>query len=850
MLWAAAFWISVAAILYGYVGFPLLVAVVGWIRSRGVRKEPITPPVSLIIAAYNEEDGIEGRIQNALHTDYPEDALEIIVASDGSTDATDEIVSRFDSERVRLLSLPRQGKAYALNEAVRHSRGDILVFSDANTLFEPDALRALVRNFADPEVGGVAGHTGYVTAEDGESAGLGETLYWRYDTWLKRLETRTGSVVSAHGGMYAIRKVLFEPIWDAAVTDDFAISTAVVEQGWRLVFEPGARGWEAPVKDSGKEFSRRVRLMTRGIRGALVLRRSLLAPGKYGFYSVSLFSHKVLRRVLPLFLPVLFVSSIALAAEGWVYMLAAGAQGLFYAFALGGWALRGSAAGRWKPFYVPFFYVMANLASVVALWDVARGHRIERWNPQRHEHREVAGQAASGNGARGGGTAVRAEAETNGRGWIPKDWATAGENGGADSLGDVEPALDGKRLRYCVLRRTGAPWPEKEASSGVDLLVHPDDASALEREFLERNFLLFPPAGSGYRSHLLGRGVREGEWDLINVRTELVYGRPVPCLRGSQPTRRLLKRRVRRKGRFVLSPEDELVDLLLHALLDEGRIDAAEGLRLQRLIGELRRCPPLAGRAAERVQFELAPALTWEDLLHRIQEGEWHALRRTRRALALRLARSEPLRTLGRVLAGSRGVLARPPLAFVTNRGRVAALLAPDGGGKSTVARSLARSAPVPARVIYAGCPAPLSHVHASLQRPIHFWWKALRIRWLRAVGYLVITDRYVFDGWVDDTGLDPERRSWRRRFLEWPFPRPDLVVVLDAPGEELYRRSGQRSPATLERRRQAYVSLRERIPGVVVVDATQPEEEVLEAVTSYLWRDDRRTAARRRWTG
>jgi cellulose synthase/poly-beta-1,6-N-acetylglucosamine synthase-like glycosyltransferase len=286
---------------------------------------------------------------------------------------------------VRVLDLPRVGKAGALAEGVRRASGEILLFTDANTEFRRDAVRALASNFADPDVGGVAGHTGYLVPEQGESSGRGEDLYWRYDTWLKTLQTRTGSVISAHGGIYAIRRELFRPVEDPAVTDDFAISTGVVAQGRRLVFEPAALGQERTMERSGTEFRRRVRLMTRGIQG-VVLRRELLNPLRYGFYSVIFFSHKVLRRLLPLTLPVLLVSStlLALRGAGPFYILAATAQGLVYVLALAGWALKGSRLGRRFFLYAPFFFCLANAAALLALWNVARGRRIERWSPHRH----------------------------------------------------------------------------------------------------------------------------------------------------------------------------------------------------------------------------------------------------------------------------------------------------------------------------------------------------------------------------------------------------------------------------------------------------------------------------------
>ncbi len=196
---ALLFWTAILLLAYAYAGFPLLVIAVGRFRGRPVRTGPVTPRLSVIIAAYNEECGIAARLDNVLACDYPADQLEIIVASDGSTDATEDIVSAYANWRVRLLALPRRGKIRALDEAVRCARGEVLVFSDANIHFHPGALRALAANFADPAVGGVAGHSAYRVPPGGESSGAGERLYWRYDLWLKELESRTGSIVSAHG---------------------------------------------------------------------------------------------------------------------------------------------------------------------------------------------------------------------------------------------------------------------------------------------------------------------------------------------------------------------------------------------------------------------------------------------------------------------------------------------------------------------------------------------------------------------------------------------------------------------------------------------------------------------------
>ena len=290
----------------------------------------------------------------------------------------------YASRGVRLLTLPRQEKIHALNEAVRHATREILIFSDANILFDRQALLALAQNLADLEVGGVAGNTIYRTKSGNETSSRGEILYWSYDKCLKQLESHTGSVVSAHGGIYAIRRNLYRPVEDAAVTDDFAISTAVVEQGYRLVFESEALAYEAAVPGARQEFRRKVRLMTRGLRG-LILRKALFNPLRYGFYSVVLFSHKLFRRSVPLLLVLLFATSVLLSATDFFYLAAGVCQTLFYVMAGAGYWLRRTWVGQLKFLYVPFFYCMANAAALVALLKLLSGQRVELWQPQRHK---------------------------------------------------------------------------------------------------------------------------------------------------------------------------------------------------------------------------------------------------------------------------------------------------------------------------------------------------------------------------------------------------------------------------------------------------------------------------------
>jgi cellulose synthase/poly-beta-1,6-N-acetylglucosamine synthase-like glycosyltransferase len=380
------FWSAAALILYTYLLYPALVFVRALFLRRPYERREITPRVSLIVAAYNESKNIAAKIENILALNYPAEELEILIASDGSTDGTNEIVAqyaaRYADRGIQLLALPRQGKAGALNSAVAVATGEILVFSDANSIYAPDSIQALVRHFASPEVGGVAGNQVYL--KDKERASLssaGEHSYWDFDRKLKQMQSVSGNVISATGAIYAIRRALFNPVV-AGVTDDFAISTDIIRQGYRLVFEPDAIAYEPVASGGSTEFGRKVRVITRGLR-AVILRRELLNPFHYGFYALQLFSHKVLRRLVVFPLLILLVSSPFLWKHGLFYRLATVGQTLFYGSAALGMSLHNSRLKRLKIVTLPFYFCLVNYAALLAVINILRGHRIERWEPQR-----------------------------------------------------------------------------------------------------------------------------------------------------------------------------------------------------------------------------------------------------------------------------------------------------------------------------------------------------------------------------------------------------------------------------------------------------------------------------------
>lgn len=385
MAWVL-FWGSIAILAYTLVLFPGLVLLRAAVWRRPHRQADITPSVSVLIAAHNEAGEIADRIENLLALDYPEHLLEVLIASDGSDDGTNDIVRSYADRGIQLLALERSGKIPTLNQAVTAATGEILVFSDANTIFAPDALRALARPFVDPSVGGVAGDQVYLNSGRPGLTSHGETMYWDFDRILKRAQSRSGNVTSATGAIYAMRRSLYRAI-PVGVTDDFVASTNVIAQGRRLVFAGDALAYEPVAAGGSTEFGRKVRVITQGLR-AVWLMRELLSPWRHGFYAVQLFSHKVLRRLTAIPLLCLLVTSIVLWSEGPWYLAFALGQIVFYTLAAVGLVLGGAPFARRKLFAVPFYISMVNAAAICAVGNTILGRRIERWQPSRPAAKE------------------------------------------------------------------------------------------------------------------------------------------------------------------------------------------------------------------------------------------------------------------------------------------------------------------------------------------------------------------------------------------------------------------------------------------------------------------------------
>jgi len=391
-----ACWMMVSLLAYIYLGFPLLVYLRARFFLRPIRAADGTPTLSMLIACHNEAGQIEAKLENVLSLDYPVACLQVVVASDGSTDTTESLIEAFIGRGVgplcQLLRLPRGGKARALNAAAAVATGEIWVFTDANSILREDALRALVRPFADPEGGGVAGDQRYVKATHWSGLQAGEYDYWSHDRWLKTQLSRGGSVTSATGALYAIRRDCFQPLGDG-MTDDFLASTRVVAAGKRLVFAPDAVACETVALTGRDEFLRKVRLMSRGLRGVLAMRR-LFNPFRYGFYSLQLLSHKVLRRWAVFAWLSLLLLSLLLWDAGWVYRTICLTFMLVLIWALvgclaiaAGWHAQGRLTRRLLTW--PAFFLIANTAALLATWKLMRGQRFDLWQPRRGKGTEV-----------------------------------------------------------------------------------------------------------------------------------------------------------------------------------------------------------------------------------------------------------------------------------------------------------------------------------------------------------------------------------------------------------------------------------------------------------------------------
>ncbi len=368
------FWLFLGLVLFIYFIFPIVIFIIAKLMGKEPEKMAITPFVSLIIPMYNEERMVKEKIENIISLDYPKTRLEVIFALDGCTDRTKNILKEYNNKQIKILNYKdRVGKIAILNKAVQKAKGEIIVSSDANSMFEMDALKTLVSNFADAKVGCVCGKLIYKDANL-TSMGKGENLYWRYEDFIKRQESNLGKLLITNGSIQAVRKSLY-PYPDPEIADDFSIPLLIQADGYKIIYEPGAIVSEAATQSPDEGFNQKARIISQGIKGVIRLRKDLLRLGFLGLF--ELLFHKALRWGVPVYLIIIFLSNLILIGKPFyasLFML----QLVFYLFAFVGFILRHN--GRIKIFYIPFYFCLVNSTSLAALFRYLKGANTQIWD--------------------------------------------------------------------------------------------------------------------------------------------------------------------------------------------------------------------------------------------------------------------------------------------------------------------------------------------------------------------------------------------------------------------------------------------------------------------------------------
>jgi len=373
MLIEFTFWFSIIFIFYAYIGYPLVLMLLSLFRNQIINKGNFRPKVSFIITAYNEEKRIKDKIENSLKLDYPKDTLEIIVASDCSSDGTDEIVKSYSRHGVRLIRAEeRRGKENAQKYAVQAASGEILVFSDVATILDPNGLASIVTNFYDPSVGCVSSVDKFIEA-DGKTSGEG--AYVSYEMFLRSLETKVNTVVGLSGSFFAARREVCRN-WEIDLQSDFNTLLNSVKLGLRGVSDPESIGYYKNITDERKEYDRKVRTVLRGI-SVFMKSLSLLNPIKYRLFSWQVISHKLCRWLVPLALIIAFTSNILLISKSTLYLITFLLQTGFYSIALLG------ISGIVKKSFlkIPSFFVIVNFSILNAWYRYFKGERRIAWEP-------------------------------------------------------------------------------------------------------------------------------------------------------------------------------------------------------------------------------------------------------------------------------------------------------------------------------------------------------------------------------------------------------------------------------------------------------------------------------------
>ncbi len=376
------FWGIIFIIFYIYIGYPAVVYVLARVFNKSISYGDYQPNVSIIISAFNEEDVIARTIENKLKSNYPLEKIEIIVVSDESTDDTDKIIKEYAEKYPDIVTyhrqIPRRGKTAAINYAATKAKGDILVLSDANSIYSDNSIGYLVENFSDNKVGYVTGHMIY-TNKDGSIIGDGCSSYMKYENFLRKNETRIGSVVGVDGGIDAVKKSLYKEMRDDQIPD-FVLPLRIAEQKYRVVYEPRAILREEALNSSFNEYRMRVRVSLRAM-WALFDLRQMLNVFRFGMYSWQLFSHKVLRYLAFIFLITLYPVNIILLDYNSGYTALFIAQNVFYIFGYVGYLCE-KCNKKITLFSIPYYFCLLNISSAIAFFKFIRREKQIIWNPR------------------------------------------------------------------------------------------------------------------------------------------------------------------------------------------------------------------------------------------------------------------------------------------------------------------------------------------------------------------------------------------------------------------------------------------------------------------------------------
>jgi len=375
------FWLSAILLFYSYLGYPLVMFCIAVCkRKRQIIKASITPQISVVIPAYNEERNIGAKLNDILNSDYPQDRMEVFVISDASTDSTDDIVKGFADRGVKLFRLnERSGKIAAYRKVLPLLKGEIIIFSDATSILETDSISNLINNFYDESVGCAGGLLMYINPKDA-TIGNSERKYWKYEKNIRRMENQLSSLPSVSGTFYAVRKKLYPLDMKDDLADDLIVPFNVRKAGLRTVLEPSALCKDFTTLNIQDEMGKRVRITVQNIRGLLAY-PEILNPFKYGLFSLLVISHKLFRLLAPIFMIVLFVSNLFLSFHSWLFLLVFIAQVAFYAAGINGYTIYKRT--KFSLANTLFYFCLSNLAVFIGMIKFFNGEKVISWETVR-----------------------------------------------------------------------------------------------------------------------------------------------------------------------------------------------------------------------------------------------------------------------------------------------------------------------------------------------------------------------------------------------------------------------------------------------------------------------------------